>query len=403
MYAKSLKCTSCHKEYPLSPLYECQECGGILNVTFDYNGMIAEELKKEKKVSNKADLLPVKSECLVNIGQGNTPLVEAEKLAQRIAIKKLLLKYEFCNPTGSFKDRPVGVGISKAVEFGYKKVVVASSGNGAAAVAAFAAKAGLEALIFVPESTPPEKTKQAAFYGAKVIKVEGPYSNSFKMAKEISNSTGVFNLTTTFINPYTVEGDKIVAYELFEQMNGAVPDVIYVPIGAGPLLSGIFKGYEELKSFGVIDKLPRMVGVQAEGCSPIAKAYLAGKQEVESEDNPSTIAGGICDGLTGYAKDGTYVLETIKRSNGFAISCDDDSIREAQSWLATDEGAFVEPSSAAAVAAIVKSLHEKSIDKDAKVVALLTGHGLKDMGNVKLSIDIPTAPNDLGKLLEIIG
>lgn len=403
MHAKSLKCVSCHSEYPLTPIYECKECGGILNVTFGYEDSITEELKKNKKAANKAELLPVKPECIVSIGEGNTPLVKAEKLARRMSINKLLLKCEFCNPTGSFKDRPVGIGISKAIEFGYKKVVVASSGNGAAAVAAFAAKAGLEALIFVPEATPPEKIKQAAFYGARVIRVEGTYSNCFRLAKEVSSSTGVFNLTTTFINPYTVEGDKIVAYELFEQMDGAIPDAIYVPIGAGPLLVGIFKGYEELKSFGVIDKLPKMVGVQAEGCSPIAKAYLAGKQEVESEDNPSTIAGGICDGLTGYSKDGTYVLNTIKRSGGFAIYCDDSSISEAQRWLAADEGAFVEPSSAAAVAAIQKSLNENNIGKGENVVALLTGHGLKDMGNVKLSVDVPTVPNDLSKLVELIG
>ena len=403
MYAKSLKCVSCHSEYPLSPIYECKECGGILNVTFDYDDSIAEGLKKNKSVPRKVDLLPVKPECAVNIGEGNTPLVEAKKTAQRIGISKLLLKCEYCNPTGSFKDRPVGVGISKAVEFGYKKVVVASSGNGAAAVAAFAAKAGLEALIFVPEATPPEKIKQAAFYGARVIRVEGTYSNCFRLAKEVSNRSGVFNLTTTFINPYTVEGDKIVAYELFEQMDGEVPDAIYVPIGAGPLLVGIFKGYEELKSLGVIDKLPKMVGVQAEGCSPIAKAYLAGKLEVESQDSPRTIAGGICDGLTGYSKDGTYTLDAIRRSNGFAVYCDDDSISEAQRWLATDEGAFVEPSSAAAVAAILKSINEKTIDKDENVVALLTGHGLKDMGNVKLSIEVPTVPNDLSKLVELIG
>ena len=224
MNAKSLKCVSCLAEYPLSPLYECKVCGGILNVTFNYEDSIAEELKENKKVERKTDLLPVNPKYAVSIGEGNTPLVKADKLAQRIGIIKLLLKCEFCNPTGSFKDRPVSVGISKAVEFKYKKVVVASSGNGAASVAAFAAKAGLEALVIVPEATSTEKIRQAAFYGARVIKVEGPYSNCFRLAKEVSLRAGeVFNLTTTFINPYTVEGDKIVAYELHNQMDGRVP------------------------------------------------------------------------------------------------------------------------------------------------------------------------------------
>jgi threonine synthase len=364
---------------------------------------LQKELKKNKRGWNKTDLLPVHPEYVVSIGEGNTPLIKADKLARRIGIEKLLLKGEYCNPTGSFKDRPVSVGISKALEFKYKKVVVASSGNGAASVAAFAAKAGLKALIFIPEATATEKIRQAAFYGAKVIKVEGPYSNSFRLAKEVSQKTGEFlNLTTTFINPYTVEGDKLVAYELFAQMDGIVPDSIFVPIGAGPLLVGIFKGFEELKSMGVIDKLPKMVGVQAEGCSPIARAFIEGRQEVESDDNPSTVAGGICDGLTGYSKDGTYTLSTIRRSKGFALHCNDQSILEAQRWLSEDEGVFVEPSSATAITGIMRSVQENMTGRGETVVALLTGHGLKDMVNVKLNIDVPTVPNDVSKLLELV-
>ena len=403
MYAKSLKCIACQTEYPLAPIYECEVCGGILNVIFDYGELVSEELKKSKRVGNKTDLLPVNPEYLVSIGEGNTPLIKTDKLARRIGIENLLLKGEYCNPTGSFKDRPVSVGISKALEFKYRNVVVASSGNGAASVAAFAAKAGLKALIFIPEATATEKIRQAAFYGAKVIKVEGPYSNSFRLAKEVSQSTGEFlNLTTTFINPYTVEGDKLVAYELFAQMDGLVPDSIFVPIGAGPLLVGIFKGYEELKSMGVIDRLPKMVGVQAEGCSPIARAFIEGRQEVESDDNPSTVAGGICDGLTGYSKDGTYTLSTIRRSNGFALHCNDKSILEAQRWLSEDEGVFVEPSSATAITGIMKSVQENMTGRGETVVALLTGHGLKDMVNVKLNIDVPTVPNDVSRLLELV-
>lgn len=403
MYAKSLKCISCQSEYELSPIYECKACGGILNVTFKYEDSIVKELKTNKRVNNRSDLLPIKMEYVISMGEGNTPLLKAERLAKRIGIDKLLLKCEFCNPSGSFKDRPISVGISKALEFGYKKVIVASSGNGAAAVSAFAAKAGLESLILVPEKTSPEKIKQAAVCGARIIKVEGPYSNCYRLANEICSSTGgIFNLTTTFINPYTLEGDKIIAFELLSQM-GEVPDAIFVPIGAGPLLVGIFKGYEELKSMGIIDELPKMVGVQAEGCSPISRAFLTGKQEVVSDDNPITVVGGICDGLTGYSKDGTYTLNTIRKSNGFAIHCDDKSILEAQIWLAADEGAFVEPSSAAVVAAILKSRNGKTIGVDEKVVALLTGHGLKDMGSVKLNIDVPTIPNNLERLLELIG
>ncbi len=400
MYAKSLKCVLCQTEYPLIPMYECEVCGGILSVTFDYPDSFRKHIAKSLSLDYTAQLLPINPKHFISIGQGNTPLQIANRLASRLGIKQLLLKCEFTNPTGSFKDRPVSVGMAKALEFGYKKVIVASSGNGAAAVSALAAKAGLEALIFVPESTPPEKVKQAAFYGARVIKVEGPYSNSFKLAKEIcQNEHEFFNLTTTFINPYTVDGDKIVAYELFHQMQGVVPDTIFVPIGAGPLLVGIFKGYQELRDMGVISKLPKMIGVQAEGCSPIARAYKNNETEVQSDDHPKTIAGGICDGLTGYSKDGTYTLSIIRKSKGLALFCNDSAILEAQKWLAVDEGIFVEPSSAAAITAVEKTLQEHTIDTDEVVVTILTGHGLKDMASVKLSMDIQSVANDVNQVI----
>lgn len=403
MYARSLRCVICQTQYPLEPIYECKNCGGILAVTYDYPSSIASELRNNGKVELKLNLLPIYPEYAISIGEGNTPLIKAGKLAQRINAANLFLKCEFCNPTGAFKDRPVSVGVSKANEFGYKKVVVASSGNGAAAVAALAAKAGFDALIFVPESTPPEKVRQTAFYGAKVIKIEGPYSNSFTLAKDVSQtSREVYNITTTFINPYTVDGDKIIAYELFEQLNGKVPDCIFVPIGAGPLLVGIFKGYEEMKNLDIIDKVPKMVGVQAEGCSPIARAFIEGRNEVTADEHPQTIAGAICDGLSGYAQDGTFTLNIIKRSGGYALYCDDEKILEAQNWLAADEGAFVEPASASVIAAINYSLSAKLIGPEDTVVAILTGHGLKDMGNVTLRSEIETVPFDIEKIKKII-
>lgn len=402
MYAKFLKCTSCDKEYPLEPLYECSVCEGILKVVYNYDDSIVNELIESKSVKHYSDLLPINHGSAISIGEGNTPLIRAKRLGFRLGIKELFLKCEYCNPTGSFKDRPVSIGISKAVEFGFSKVVVASSGNGASAVAALAAKAGLKALIFVPESTPTEKVKQAAFYGAKVFKVNGPYSNSYQLAKQVSFQTReVFNLTTTFINPYTVEGDKLIAYELYKQMGGIVPNAIFVPIGAGPLLVGIYKGYEELKMMGIISDLPRMVGVQAEGCSPIAKAFLAGEQHVKSDDHPKTIAGAICDGLVGYSKDGDFTLEIIRKSNGFAMMCDDQSILQAQRWLAIDEGSFVEPASATSIVAIEKSIGENKINENQIVVCLLTGHGLKDVGNLDLNIEIPTLKENETQILNL--
>lgn len=262
---------------------------------------------------------------------------------------------------------------------GYKRAVVASSGNGAAAVAAFAAKAGMDARIYVPESTPEEKVKQAKMYGGEVFRIPGAYSNSYHAALE-DGEEGSCNLTTTFLNPFTLDGDKVVAYELYLAMG--VPDAIYVPIGAGPLLAGILKGFEEMENLGIIDKLPRMAGVQALGCSPVVAAFER-RERVRSDCSPSTIAGGICDGLVGYEQDGEYTLSAVRRSRGICVAVSDKDIRHAQRRLARSEGIFVEPSSAAAIAAIRRTGRQLA-GENGRVVALMTGHGLKDMKNARV-------------------
>lgn len=391
MNATGLTCVVCHTAYPLAPLYECEECGGILEVTY----AIAQ-------ADGSCALLPVSEQNRIHLGEGDTKLLSAPRLAKRLGIKTLLLKCEFMNPTGSFKDRPVSIGITKAVEFGFQQVIAASSGNGAASVAAYAARAGLRAIILVPESTPLEKVRQTLAYGAKVIRVKGPYSNCFSLAKQLGQSQNIFNLTTTLLNPYTVEGNKLVAHELYEQMNGMVPDVIYVPIGAGPLLIGIYRGYLEHHRYHPGAKLPRMAGIQAAGNNPIATAFVQGESVVRSEPNPQTIAGGIADGLVGYEKDGTYTLQIAVQSNGFVSDVSDARILEAQILLAQEEGVFVEPSAAAGIAGLMKSLEEQRISENDSVVVVLTGHGLKDMGNVRVAREVPTIDDSMEQLLEVL-
>src|SRR5699024_3271476 len=268
-------------------------------------------------LAKKHSLLPVESNKIVTLGEGNTPQLKSNNLANRLGLKSLIFKCEFNNPTGSFKDRPVSIGVSKAIELGFKKVIVASSGNGAGSVAAYAAKAKLKAFIVVPESTPAEKILQALYYGATIIKIKGSNSKSFQFVHDIAKHSDLFNLTTTFINPYTVEGDKTISYELYNKMQGEIPDYIFVPIGAGPLLVGVYKGYKEIAHLNSVQKTPRMVGVQAEGCKPIAEAFLHNQSYVVASESPSTIATGIRDGLSGYEKDGTYTLNTIIKSQGF--------------------------------------------------------------------------------------
>lgn len=361
-------------------IYLCPYCGGILETVFSYSHQFADFIRSGG--FTVAEVLPFDSSAYVYIGQGNTPLIQADYMSNEYGVQ-LYLKCEYQNPTGSFKDRPVSCGISKAVSMGYKRAVVASSGNGAAAVAAFAAKAGMQARIYVPESTSEEKVKQAKMYGGEVIRVPGPYSNSYRNALE-DKEERTCNLTTTFLNPFTIDGDKVVAYELYLAIG--IPDAIYVPIGAGPLLVGILKGFEELKDLGLIDKLPRMVGVQAQGCSPVAAAFERGGS-VCPDNAPSTIAGGICDGLVGYEQDGNYTLSAVRRSHGICMAVSDEEICYAQSCLARSEGIFVEPSSAAAIAAISRTGRQVA-GEGGRVVALLTGHGLKDMKNAYTGMEV---------------
>jgi threonine synthase len=389
-----LNCIECNREFNARPIYNCPVCNGILEVWYNYQEKSIKSGLKQEYIFHDE-----KTESL--LGEGNTPLLQLGKTSARLGENNILGKCEFMNPTGSFKDRPVAAGIKKALDFGYKKVIVASSGNGAAAVAAYSAKFDLSSTILVPENTPDEKVKQSQFYGANIIKIKGPYSNSFELAQNYSEEGDVYNLTTTFINPYTLEGDKGVAYEI-DQQSDKWPDYVIVPIGAGPLLVGVYKGFEELKRIhGKTDPIPKMVGIQAEGCSPIARAFERNEKHVISEPDPKTIAGGIGDGLRGYAKDGTFTLNTIRKSNGSCLSITDEEIMKAQENIAKDEGIFVEPSGAASLAGFEKFLKLENV-KNASVILLLTGHGLKDMNNVKESFSIPIIEPTMEELNRLI-
>lgn len=364
--AVGVVCVECGARYEHSPRYLCDSCDGLLEVCYAF----------ERTDGTPVDYLPL-TDMSPLLGEGGTPLVRAPRLASRLGISELLLKCESSNPTGSFKDRPAAMGLRMAKHFGYRRVIVASSGNGAAATAAMAARSGVEAVVLVPASTPAEKVRQAASYGARIVAVEGPYSQSYRAARELAEQLGAYNVTTTFLNPYTVEADKTVGYEIADALEHT-PDYIYVPIGAGPLLVGIRRGITERGGRGVHGAPPRMVGVQARGVNPVVAAFRSG-EPVQSVARPDTIAGGIADGLVGYTGDGEHTLRHIRQSGGHAADADDDRILAAQRWLAEDEGLFVEPSSAAGIAALAADLETGTVPPGAHALAVLTGHGLKDM------------------------
>lgn len=387
-----LKCHKCASTFELGNHSLCPRCSGILKVEYDKEYLKRFSLSKHSKFDKMWDyqevLPPLSYKNMVSNNEGGTPLLESRKVSSEIGLERLFFKDESKNTTGSFKDRPVSMCISMAKEFGCHTVVVSSSGNGGASTALYASLAGVNNLIFVPETTPPSKVAQAITYGGKVIRVKGNFSRSYDAALQEAQKDGVMNITTTFLNPYGIEGDKVISYEIFVQL-GDVPDYIIIPVGAGPILYGIYKGFDELGQMEVINKIPKLVAVQAEGCAPIANAWI-NSSEVKSCLNPATVASAICDPLIGYEQDGEITVEAIRNSGGYAVTVTDEQIISAGIELAQKEGLYVEPASASAYAGLKKMLEQKAIDKDSTVICLITGHGLKDsIAYLPKNIDIP--------------
>ncbi|TDS25881.1 L-threonine synthase [Halanaerobium congolense] len=354
------------------------ECGGIVEVVL-HNYSEIKIPQNPNSMWDYFELLPLEDkDNIITLSEGMTPLLKTENLSRQLGIKNLFIKDETRNPTGSFKDRPNTMAISKAKELGIKTITIASSGNASASAAAYAAKAQMKCVVFVPENTPEAKLAQAKCYGAEINRIPGNYSNAFNKALEATKKNNWFNVTSTYLNPYSYEGDKTVSYEIDKLID--VPDYIFVPIGAGPLLHGIYKGYKELRKMGYVKKLPKMVGVQSTGCSPIVDAFENGDNIVRPWNKKvSSIASGIDDPLTGYEDDGTLTLKTIYESSGFGIKITDEEVMNGLYQLAESEGVFAEPAGVIGVAAVKKSLKHNLIKKQDKVVIMITGHGLKNI------------------------
>jgi threonine synthase len=349
--------------------------------------------------------LPVSADAaLTTLGEGGTPLLRAPRLDPS---GRLVLKNETTNPTASFKDRPVAVAATVAWELGLSGLICASTGNTGVAVAAYAARAGLPAACVVPEATPAAKLQQIEAVGARVVRVNGDYSDAHALARSATENYCWANLTSTYVNPYMLEGDKTVAFEVFEQLGGRFPDWMLVPVGAGPLLAAIYKGFQELGAMG--EAAPRMVAVQAAGCPPIVRAFEARAVEVREWEHPvETAASSIADPLRGYPEDGTRTLSAVRQSGGMAIAVAEEEMLGAMLDLASSEGLFVEPGAAVAVAAYRELADRKIIGTGETAVVVLTGHGLKDPDalssasgeKAEASVVEPGDVEALGKVLE---
>ena len=365
-------CNECGRDFDIRPdLMVCPYCSkkqeknkplrGILDVGFD---------GKLKKQFDIYDLLPIKKEYFPSIPVGNTPLWKPVILRKKLAFPNLYLKDDTLNPTGSLKDRASYLIAAFALKHGIKNVVVASTGNAASSMAGVGAAAGIKVTIFMPKTAPRAKMVQSLQYGAEVIQVDGDYNRAYDLSLEYIKNKGGLNRNTAY-NPLTIEGKKTVAIEIYQQLNKA-PDFVFVPVGDGVILGGVYKGFRDLLKLGLIDKIPVIYAVQAEGSSAIYRAFKKG--EFNQPKESMTIADSIS---VDVPRNGYYVLKLLKKYNGRCITVPDEDILKAQKELASSAGLFSEPAASASLAGFLKVKNE--IKKDSTVVLLITGNGLKDI------------------------
>jgi len=393
MEALGLRCVNCDQAYDLGLYYRCKQCDFPLEVIYNtpVRGEPIEIPGNPGLWYYQPCLPPVAKEDQISLGEGGTPLLHAKRLGELLGLPNLYIKDEGQNPTGSFKDRPTAMGVSFARSLGVETVVVSSTGNAGASLAAYAARAGMRAFIFVTDRTPPAKLIQMAIHGANIVPVRGSLSDAYWLAYQAALRWQWMDLTSTFLSPYPVEGDKTVAYELYKQL-GRAPDWILIPVSVGPLLVGIYKGFLELQALGLVDRLPRMVASQAAACAPIAKAFQSGAVDVHAWDGSSeTVAGGIADPLRGYETDGIYTLRIVQKSGGIATASEDEEILKATRNLAALEGLFCEPTGAVSVAALNGLRLHTEFAPDQLVVCVATGHGLKQTRVFEQMIEFPAA------------
>ncbi len=375
-----LECIGCGSRYnPDQVIYNCGRCGDLLSVEYDLSE-IPEDIedawrRRPLSVWRYRELLPVSTfERRVSLSEGGTSLNRCIRLSDKIGLKNLYVKNEGENPTGSFKDRGMTVGVTKALELGMIRVACASTGNTSASLAAYAARAGIECIVLIPSGKIAfGKLTQAIIHGAKVIQIRGNFDEALRIVRSICHTHRIYLLNS--VNPFRLEGQKTAAFEIRDQLCGKVPDKIVIPVGNAGNISAYWKGFTELRKIGLIDDLPQMIGIQAEGAAPIANSLKKGMDLIEFVENPETVATAI---RIGSPVNWKKAVRAVKESGGTVEKVSDKEILEAQRLLAQLEGIFVEPASAASIAGLIRLVSEGLIDKDETVVCILTGHGLKD-------------------------
>ena len=373
----SLQCRECKKEYESTFKYICNECFGPLDVKYDFPSISKNTFSnREHTYWRYFELLPIQDKTnIVSIHAGMTPLIKAEKLGKALGLNNLYIKNDSVNPTFSFKDRPAGIAVSKAKEFGLSAVGCASTGNLASATAAHAAKGGFPCYVFAPSDIEHAKIAQALAYGSKFIAVDGTYDDANRIAAQIGDSKGI-GIVNINMRSYYVEGSKTLAYEVAEQLNWQTPDQLVVPVGSGAMLNAICKGFEELQTVSLLNDVSGMHihAAQPVGCAPIVDAFKKGSSDVIPVENPDTIAKSLAIGDPG---DGRYVLKRLQQYKGYAEETNNKEILDAILLLAKTEGIFTEPAGGVSVAALKKMIEDGKIDKNDTTICYVTGNGLK--------------------------
>jgi threonine synthase len=381
-HVHALKCRECGRTYDLAPIYTCEFCFGPLEVAYDYDAIKAEISRESvaegpETIWRYAPLLPVDPPGGSSaLPVGWTPLVRADRLAAELGLGELWLKDDTRNPTNAFKDRVVAVALAKALEFGLKTLACASTGNLANAVAAHAARAGLRSYVFVPADLEPAKLVTTSVYGGTVVAIDGNYDDVNRLCAELA-SERPWAFANVNVRPFYAEGSKTLAFETAEQLGWQTPDHVVVPVGSGSLLTKIHKGFAELHQVGLLDHAPqvRVSGAQAEGCSPVAAAYLDGGDTI-TPVRPKTIAKSLA---IGNPADGYYALDTVRETGGSFVAVSDEEIVDAIRLLARTEGIFGETAAGVTIATLRRLAKDGVARFDERVVAYITGHGLKTL------------------------
>lgn len=394
-HIKYLRCLICGRAYaPDAVAYVCPDHGydGILDVVYDYDA-IASRFSRESLQANGVfdiwryrDLLPVGGRTAVPpLTVGGTPLYKTDRLAAQLGLKQVWVKDDGRNPTASFKDRASAVAVVKAQEANAEVITTASTGNAAAALSGICASVGQKNVIFVPKSAPEAKITQLLVLGSEVMLVDGSYDDAFELCLEAAEAYGWYNRNTGY-NPYMSEGKKTVSFEIAEQLDWRAPDVVFVSVGDGCIIGGVHKGFKDLVALGWIDKMPRIVGVQAKGSNYLAEAWANGEDVVTK---PAIQANTVADSISaGLPRDRIKAMAAVKETNGAFITVSDEEILAAIPALAQLSGVFAEPAGATAYAGLLTAVETHQVGRDERIVVINTGNGLKDVKSAMRGVDL---------------